>query len=346
MPIDVSILEKADPACDEFLKSRHEAAIYHTYGWSEAVRRAYNYRPYYLVARENQTIRGVLPLAYVRSIIFGNRMVSQAHSNYGGPIADSSQALDSLYNRAVELAKEHKCDSIEFRNVNPLPYKELFLRSDKISMRLPLIADPEALWKSFRKDTKVRNLVSKGQKAGIVTVSGGLELLDDFYRLYTIRVHQLGSPCYSKRLMRAILEILPENSRIFVACLGDVTIAAKFIVNFNDCIESCWGATLVEYNHLSPNHTLFWAVMKHYCVRNVKWLDFGRSTVDTRHYDFKKRWGAEEIPLHYQYWVRPGHQLSIASPDNPKYKTKIEIWKRLPLWATRLIGPYISRGLP
>lgn len=346
MSIKVEILKQADPACDEFLKSRSDATIYHTYGWNEVVKRTYNYKLYYLVARDGQAVRGLLPLAYVRSVLFGNRMVSQAHSNYGGPVTDCSQAIDCLYNRAVELAEEHRCDSIEFRNVEPLPYEGLFLRSDKISMRLPLVPDPDEMWKNFKTDAKIRTNVRKAQKAGIITTSGGLELLNEFYNLYTIRMHQLGSPCYSRNLMRTILEILPDNSRIFVARLGHVTVAARFVVNFSGWAESCWGMAMVEYNNLSPNQMLLWEAIKYYCLNGAKWFDFGRSTVDTKYYDFKKRWGAETVPLHYQYWVRPGHKLSITSPDNPKYKRKIEMWKRLPLWVTRLVGPCISRGLP
>lgn len=344
--MEVEILESADSGCDEFLKRMPNTTIYHTYSWSEMVERAYDHRTFYLVAREGESIHGILPLTHVRSRVFGKRMISQACSNYGGPVTNCAQALDNLYDRAVELAYEYDCDSIEFRNIELLPYEELYLSKDKIGMRLRLTADPDELWKSFRKTTKVRNHVRRGQRAGLVTVSGGLKLLDDFYRIYTIRMHQLGSPCYSRKVMKTILEMFPENSRIFVTRLKDIAVGAFFVVNFKEWVESCWGATLIEYNKISPNHSLYWAVMKHFCLAGATYFDFGRSTVEGRHYQFKKQWGAESYQLYYQYWVRPGHQLSILSPDNPKFKKKVEMWKKLPLWLTRLLGPYISRNLP
>jgi len=52
------------------------------------------------------------------------------------------------------------------------------------------------------------------------------------------------------------------------------------------------------------------------------------------------------VPLNWQYWIRPGHQLSLAKPDNPKYRRVVELWKKIPVSATRFIGPYISRNLP
>ena len=85
--------------------------------------------------------------------------------------------------------------------------------------------------------------------------------------------------------------------------------------------------------------------MAYYCAAGARCFDFGRSTVDGPHYRFKKQWVTEQMTLHYQYWVRPGHDLSIVSPDNPKFRRKAELWKRMPLWATRLLGPLISRSL-
>jgi len=343
--MDVAILESRDALCDAYIRSRSDATICHTFAWSEMIVRAFGHRAFYLVAREGPQVRGVLPLIHVRSRLFGNLMVSGAFGNYGGPLADDAAALDALYHRAVELAREQGCESIEFRNVDPLPY-DLQLRTDKVCMRLPLPSDPDELWRSFKSDTKVRNHIRKADKAGIVTETGGLELLDEFYELYAIRMRQLGTPCYSRRLMHDILETFPQSSRLFIARLGDVTVAVRLAVCYGGLVESCWGVTHVEYNRLSPNHALYWAALKHYCLAGAACFDFGRSTVDTGPYLFKKQWGTQLVQLHYQYWVRPGHELSFASPDNPKYKRRIRMWKKLPLCVTRLIGPRISRGLP
>ena len=36
-------------------------------------------------------------------------------------------------------------------------------------------------------------------------------------------------------------------------------------------------------------------------------------------------------------------QLNV---DNPKYKLAIDIWRRLPLWVTRIVGPPLARVIP
>lgn len=341
--MDVKVVKTPDHNCDVFVLSRPEGTISYLSAWSRAVVEATALKDFYLAAYEGKIVRGVLPLVHVKSRLFGNQLVSQAFCNYGGILAENSESRDALFNRAVELAIEFGCEFIEFRNIAPLPY-DLHLVSNKMCMHLPLTPDPEDLWKSF--DSKVRNQVRKAEKAELLAVSGHLELLDDFYRVYTVRMRQLGSPCFSRKLMQSILEAFPDHSRIFAVRMGELTVGAGFVTCHNDFVEIPWAATLVQYNHLCPNNLLYWTVMKHYCLAGARRFDFGRCTVDSPTYKFKKQWGPKPVNLHYQYWVKQGHKLSIPDTDDPRYKWKVEMWKKLPLWMTRLIGPYISRNLP
>ncbi|MGQ9651627.1 MAG: FemAB family XrtA/PEP-CTERM system-associated protein [Phycisphaerae bacterium] len=340
----ISFLPAPDERCDRFLQGNPQATLCHTYEWNDMIRRTFGHECYYLMATESGTVRGVLPLVRIRSRLFGNQMVSGAFGNYGGPVADSREALDGLFERSVQLAEEVGCETIEFRNVQPMP-QDLLLRTDKVCLRLPLVNDAQSLWNSFRSETKVRNHIRKAEKAGIVTEMGGLELIEEFYELYTIRMHQLGTPCYTRKLMENIIVSFPETSRLFVARLDGRAIAARLAVCYNGVVESCWGVTRTEYNNLSPNHALYWAAIKHYCEAGAKYFDFGRSTVDTGPYLFKRQWGAQPVQLHYQYWSRPGHEVTILSPEHPKFRRRVEVWKRMPLCLTRWIGPRISRSL-
>ncbi len=341
--MEITILSSPLPACDEFCRSKPQARICHTYRWSESVVRTLGYRPFYLVARHSGKIRGVLPLTQVRSRIFGNRMISQVFSNYGGMLTDCPEAREALFTYAVELATKLNCESIEFRNTQPLPY-DLKPRLGKICMHLPLTADTDQMWKSFK--PKVRNQVRKAEKSDITTVTGGQELLDEFYGVYIVRMHQLGSPAYSRKVMETILKAFPVCSRIFTARLGKQTIGAGFVMCFDGFVEIPWAATLSKYNSLCPNNLLYWSVIEYYCLAEARCFDFGRCTDGGPTHRFKKQWGSEPVQLHYQYWVRPGHQLSILSPNDSKYRKKVEMWKKLPLWMTRVAGPYISKNLP
>lgn len=341
----VEDLSEPRPDCDIYLAARPDALLCHTYAWNKMVERTFGHKCHYLVATSGGAICGVLPLVHIRSRLFGNQLVSGAFGNYGGAVFNDPAARDALYQRSVELAGQLGCECLEFRNIDPWPY-DLKLRTDKVCFRLPLPGDADVLWKSFKSETKVRNHVRKAEKGGITTECGGLELMDEFYDLYTIRMHQLGTPAYPRRLMENIVTTFPETSRVLVARLNGLAVAVRLAVSYNGVVESCWGVTRIEYNDISPNHALYWAALKHYCAAGAKYFDFGRSTVNTPPYFFKKQWGSPQIQLHYQYWSPRGQEFSILTPDNSKYRRKVELWKKLPLWLTRVAGPIVSRGIP
>lgn len=339
----VDICDSYNSEYDQFIQGIPTAKLCHLFAWAEMVQQRFGHKSYYLVARDNGAICGVLPLTQVRSKLFGNRMISQAFSNYGGPLTKTTASLDALCRRAVELATECRCELLELRNIDPIPY-DLHLRTDSVCMHLSLPSDPDEIWKSFR--PQIRNRIRKAKKSGIRVDSGGLELLDDFYHVWTIRMHQFGTPCYPRKLFTGIMETFPGKSRIFLVHMNGETIGVLFVYCFNDLVQCRWGAVLKQYENMCPNYLLFWSAMKYYCEMGVKCFDFGKSTVGSGQYIHKKRWGTKLIQLYYQYWAPAGHKPSLVRPDNPKYKNKVEAWKKLPLFMTRLIGPHISCNLP
>jgi serine/alanine adding enzyme len=341
--MDVSLLDSWGPACENFVEAAAEARLCHTPAWTSMVERVFGHKGYYLVAHENDVVCGVLPLSHVRSRLFGNRLVSQPFSDYGGPVAIDPSAKEALYDRTVEIARQCHCDSIEFRNTVPLPH-ELHERTDKISMCLPLTPDPQEVWKGLRH--KTRNRVSKAEREGITVTSGGPELLEEFYRVWTIRMRDLGTPCYPRKLFTGIMEAFPGQAQIFLAQIRGVTCAVLFAYTYKGWVQCSWGAALREYDGAGPNYILNWAAIQYYCARNMKWFDFGRSTIGSGQHTFKERWGAKPIDLHWQYWTPPGRHLHLVKPNDPRYARKTEMWKRLPLAMTRVIGPRISCSLP
>lgn len=341
--IDIIVSDSADAGCADFVQSTPGARLCHLPEWTKMVESLFGHRGHYLVARENGTIYGILPLVQIRSRLFGNRMISQPFSDYGGPLVKTPAALDALYQRAFVLATQYGCESIEFRNTTAISHN-LHLRNDKISMYLPLASEPEEVWKGLR--PQIRNRIRKAEKFGVTIINGHREMLDEFYRIWTIRMHQLGTPCYPIKLFRGIMETFADNSRIFLAIKDGTTMAVLFVYTFNDCVHTRWGGALREYDSIDPNYLLNWSAIEFYCRVGMKWFDFGRSTVGSSQHTFKKRWGAQTLQLNWQYWIRPGHELCVPQQDSIKYKKKVEMWKKLPLWTTRLIGPHISRNLP
>jgi len=341
--MEIVSIDAPCPECDDFVRQTRGGKLCHLWAWTHLVEKAFGHQGEYLVARADGRICGVLPLTHIRSRLFGNRMISQPFSDYGGPVAADDSAREALYRRAIEIAGQSRCESLELRNTEALPY-ELHARTDKISMCLPLAPDPQVVWQELRH--KTRNRVRKGEGAGLVVVSGGAELLDEFYRMWTVRMHELGTPCYPRRLFTSILEAFPDATRIFLSKLHGVTTAGLFAYTFGGWVQSCWGAALREYDGIGPNYILNWNAIEHYCRAGMKWYDFGRSTIGSGPHVFKERWGASPIPLCWQYWTPHGEEPAWTRPDDPRYRRKVRMWKRLPLWASRMLGPVISPALP
>ena len=341
--MNIEIVDGHSPECDAYVDTRPDGRICHLTAWSDMVSTLFGHRPMYLVAREDDSICGVLPTTQVRSRLFGNRIISQAFSDYGGVLCDHDEARDALYGGAVELAVQRGCETIEFRNFDLLPY-DLHRRTDKVTMLIPLDGGAEQVWTNVRPE--IRKQTRKAKKLGLVSDSGGDELLKDYYRIYSARMHELGTPAYPRKLMSGLLNAFPGQVRLFVtrADNGD-TVAAGLATCYNGMAEVRFSATLTRFNRMYPNRLLYWTMVEYYCEHGARVFDFGRSTVGGGNYEFKRRWRAQEVPLHYQYWASEGARWTPVVPTDPKYQRKVEMWKRMPLWLARLIGPRISRSL-
>jgi hypothetical protein len=79
--------------------------------------------------------------------------------------------------------------------------------------------------------------------------------------------------------------------------------------------------------------------------RGARRFDFGRSKAGTGAFDFKRHWGFEPEPLTYGFWLPDGGSPPEINPLNPKYRLFVELWKRQPLWLSKLAGPLIARQL-
>jgi lipid II:glycine glycyltransferase (peptidoglycan interpeptide bridge formation enzyme) len=102
----------------------------------------------------------------------------------------------------------------------------------------------------------------------------------------------------------------------------------------------------VEYREFAPNDFQYWELMRRSVERGCRYFDFGRSKKDSGHFSFKKHWGFEPQPLHYQFYLHKLSQLPEINPRNPRYRRKIEAWKKLPHGITKILGPQIVKYIP
>jgi FemAB-related protein (PEP-CTERM system-associated) len=96
---------------------------------------------------------------------------------------------------------------------------------------------------------------------------------------------------------------------------------------------------------LAANDFKYWELMRRACARGTRVFDYGRSKQGTGSYAFKKNWGFEATPLHYEYRLFRGDEVPQQNPLNPRYRALIATWRKLPRPIVNAIGPLIVRNL-
>jgi FemAB-related protein (PEP-CTERM system-associated) len=211
-----------------------------------------------------------------------------------------------------------------------------------MTLRLP--SSTEQAWTAL--DRKVRNQVRKAQKAGLDVEVGGVELVDEFYRVFARNMRDLGTPVYPKALFTATMAAFPHRARVFVVRHGRRPVAAAIRLAFRDSVLNPWASSLREFRHLCPNMLLYWAMLEEAVGRGATTFDFGRSSAGGGTHQFKLQWGALEHPLCWEYVLFRRPEPPDQGPSNANFARAIAVWQRLPLSLANLAGPIIARHLP
>jgi FemAB-related protein (PEP-CTERM system-associated) len=337
----VSIATRADAlAWDAFVESRGDATGYHSWRWRRVFADAFGHDPVYLIARQNGTITGVLPTVHIKSLLFGSTLTSLPFLNYGGVMADAQATKEALIDGALAVARDRHCGHVELRHTSR-QFNELPCKQHKVAMRLPIVA---SMWDKL--DRKVRNQIRKAQKSGLEVERGGEELLKDFYDVFARNMRDLGTPVYSKSLFKQVLRVFPERAQLHVVRLKGRAIAAGLTYRTRTMLQLPWASSIRDYNPLCPNTLLYWDAIQFAQERLTAVFDMGRSTPNEGTFKFKAQWGAEPLPLHWEYHLMSQREMPNVSPANPKYQLAISVWQRLPLSLTRRVGPMIVRTIP
>lgn len=344
LPTEVALACQADWAdWDAFVERHPNASVYHLSGWRAVIQKSFGHDCPYLVAKRSGLVVGVMPLVRMQSRLFGHFMVSMPYFNYGGALSNDIATDQALTRQAIELASAAGCRHIEWRE--SAQRTGLPARTDKANMWLDLPADAETLWQ--RLGSKLRAQVKKAQASGLTYETGGLSLLDEFYRVFSTNMRDLGTPVYGKNFFEVILREAPGQPVLVIGRTAHgQAVSAALLLRHGSRMEVPWASTLRKANALNANMGLYWHMLCHACQASCSVFDFGRSSLDAPTYRFKKQWGAKPVQLHWNYWLPEGAELPKLNPDNPKFKLAILIWQRLPVFLTKLIGPSIVRQLP
>src|SRR4028118_1364455 len=91
----------AAAAWDEFVHATADATFFHLSPWRRVIEQAFGHRTFYAYAEQDGAIVGVLPLARMRTRLFGDALISAPFCVYGGPVAAMPEAAAALEAHAL-----------------------------------------------------------------------------------------------------------------------------------------------------------------------------------------------------------------------------------------------------
>jgi len=327
------------PAWDDL--ARTVGSFYHDARWIGELAACFRYRVHWLLAAHDGTPVAALALAEVPSLLGRRRLVSFPFSFVAGPMASTAEPAHALISAARELAAERGIHRVEIKQLGtPWPAAPGFVRSTRYTTyRVPTHGGEEAVWKRLHV-TSTQQRIRKGQRAGVTVIDGTSE---DHWRVMarleerTQQAH--GVPAPPRRFFLGTCRRLQQAGLVdlLLARVPDGRIAAGFVLfkgprEWVYALSASDPALVKEYR---PTHVLLWAGLQRAAAAGVV-LDLGRSSPEqTSLAEFKLRWGAEAVPLAYDYWPEAAG-LTMARRDRGLLALGARVWSALPAPVARL----------
>jgi len=303
----------------EFAASHANATVFHHRNWLELLVEQYGYRPHIFAIRQNGAVVSAVPFLETRSLSGKRKLISL-------PFTDWMEILASGPDAAAEIIRG-LCE-IGFRQ-----YHTVVIRTDR-----PLEGDPKTNgWVRHELSTAgdidqivarsahaVRGNVRKARKNQLMferqTDPGAMET---FYRLHLRTRRKLGVPIQPRAFFQRLARRILQRKLGFVGIVrkGPDAIAAAVFLMYGETMIYKYGASNPDALSLRPNDWLLYHALRLATEEGCPRFDFGVSRLEDEGLRrFKRKWGASETAVHFEYIVGNGSQsnphrlpLSIAS---------------------------------
>ena len=338
-------------AWDAFVRRTPGGLPQHLSGWRDVLATTYGYQTHFLMVREGERVRGVMPLFAVPSRLTGKRLMTMP----GGLCTVDDAAALPLLDRAGELAKENALNQVVIQDSRTkwgsreTRSEEWQTNSDHVYWLLTLEESEETLWK--RLDGNIRRQVRKARKNGLrAEIDRSGALLEPFYDMFSRFTHQVGTPIFGIDFLENVIAAFPGGFNIALVWHEEQPIAGYFQLEMGDTMVGMWGAALPQTLKLRSAYLALWEIMSDAIEQEFSYLDMGRSPAGSNASKFKGQWGGESAPI-YQLTQRENGQAGENNVTNQvksdqRYQLFMQLWPRLPLSVSKQLGPRLRWHIP
>lgn len=311
------LTESDEAAYEQMLLRQPKTLLYASLKYRALLRQHLAAEDCYLVIKEGGSLLGAMPLFLKRSPLYGNVLNSLPFfGSYGGIIIDDDVPDPEVVFRLLvdglnKLAREADvlCATIISSPFDSQSaWYDRYLAVDYMDSRIGQVAElpnvdvEQALMKLVHRSRRWD--VRKARQSGVTWYhTSEAEVLNYLAETHRQNMVAVGGVAKSPAFFQLIPELFTydEEYRVYVAELAGKLIGALLVFFYNETAEYFTPATSVEHRSLQSNGLLIFEAMKDAAKRGMKYWNFGGTQKWQQGvYDFKRRWGAQDMPYRYR----------------------------------------------
>lgn len=258
----------------------------------------------------------ILPIVLEKQMGPFYRLTSSVDGVYGGIIADgpiTDSECRHIYQNVIDKWRvmSYTLCTLPFTHFNT-GLNKFSLEVDKTYM-ISLSQGYEKIFNNYSRGHK--SALKKAVKAGIVVEpTTNLDDYQAYYQVYLDSLNRWGESFFGLSLpwsfFKEIHELAlqrPENIQLWVGRLGNEVISGAIIFYWNKFVNYFHGANLLEYLSYRAANLVQNEIIKHATISdsNYSEYDFGPSGMVEGVLEFKRRFGANELPTQILIYSHP-----------------------------------------
>jgi hypothetical protein len=327
----------------QLTEQNHPArSFFHSSAWANVLTETYGYKPLYLISHEAGTLRSLLPIMEIQSVLTGKRAVGLPFTDNCDPLCADKTGFKELFRNAIELGKVRGWEYLEFRGgqklFNGTP-PSLSFYGHNVNLAL----NENSYFGQLK--SPVRRAIRKAEKSGVrVEISQELGAVKDFYSLLCKSRKRHGLPpqpfSFFKNIHKHVLE--KDLGTVVLARWRKIPVAGSIFFQAGGNATYKFGASDEDFQQLRGNNLVMWEAIRWLVRRGTKKLDLGRTSISNEGLRrFKLGWNAEEKNVGYfRFSLQKESFISTGDESRGWHNS---VFHALPLFAARMIGKVLYR---
>lgn len=314
MELKISILDEVGKEeYEKYILQKENSLIYVSVKYQKLLEELLNDKSYYLVAKENECIMGVLPCFLRENNKYGNILNSLPfYGSTGSIICDNQRIREKLLMAYYQLSKDFHCVAstmITSPFEKDIAWYKKNIEPQFIDERIGQITffpagdegESERLWHAI--DAKNRNSIKKAKKSGVVVeIDNSSKSIDFLYKCHMEGMEKIGGLAKKKKFFDLIEKIFNQGTEynIYTAKLDGKRISSCLLLYYNGTVEYFVPITAEGYRTYQPLSLIIFEAMKDAMLKGFKRWNWGGTWLTQKGvYDFKRKWGTTDLAYYY-----------------------------------------------